>query len=147
VISLAAALAAIPDMRDKLNAIDDQLSAVIRHVECVLRESLKVVTPCQAPYDAEHGRFVLGYGKRHGKWLLTWGSEVDDTKDVPLASAARVVRAEVFSMDASGMSPMERLLIQAAESLSCYVVARETRLVTAKQLLGTLANAGFPLVP
>lgn len=147
--ALEAALAAIPARRDKLNAIDDYLSMAIRHVETVLRVGLKVSTPCETTYDTEHGRYVLGYGKWNGQWQLTWGSANDDdsTQDTPLLSASRAVRAEVFTVEPTGASPMERLLIQAAESLSCYVAERAPQLTTAERLLKVLADAGFPLAP
>lgn len=146
---LAAALAAIPERRDKLNAIDDYLSMAIRHVETVLRTGLKISTPCETTYDTEHGRYVLGYGKWNGQWQLTWGSANDDdnTKDTPLLNASRAVRAEVFTAEPTGTSPMERLLIQAAESLSRYAAERTSQLITAERLLKILKDAGFPLAP
>lgn len=138
----------IPERRDKLNAIDDYLSMAIRHVETVLRTGLKVSTPCEITYDAEHGRYVLGYGKWNGQWQLTWGSaDDDDMKDTPLLSASRAVRAEVFTAEPAGVSPMERLLIQAAEALSRYATERAPQLMMAERLLKVLADAGFPLAP
>jgi hypothetical protein len=147
VSALEAALSVIPERRDTLNTIDDYLSRAIRHVETVLRAGLKVSTPCETTYDTEHGRYVLGYGKWNGQWQLTWGSEDDNTKDTPLLSAPRAVRAEVFTPEPTGTSPMERLLTQTAESLSRYATERTPQLAMAEQLLKVLADVGFPLVP
>lgn len=145
--SLEEALAAIPARRDKLNALDDQLSLVIRHIETTLHEGLKISTPCEITYETEDGRFVLGYGKWNGKWQLMWGSpDGSVAKDTPLVSASRATRAEVFVTEPSGQSPMERLLVEAAESLSYFADERAPQLVTARRLLQMLADAGFPLV-
>ena len=145
---LEEALAAIPARRNKLNALDDRLVQVIRHVETVLFERLKVLTPCEVTYDTEDGRFILGYGKSSARWQLLWGRAEDDDsgKDIPLMSAPRLARAEVFVVNASGQCPMERLLVEAAESLAYYADERAPQLETANRLLKTLADAGFPLV-
>lgn len=147
-MSLAEALASIPARRNTLNALDDQLAQAIQHIERVLHEGLKIATPCDITYDVEDGRFVLAYGKMNGKWVLIWGSEAeDDTRDTPLLGAPRGRRAEVFTIDpATGVSPMERLLVEAAESLSYYADERAPQLETAKRLIQTLSDAGFPLV-
>jgi hypothetical protein len=148
VTSLKEALEAIPARRDKLNALDDRLAKVIQHIETVLHEGLKISVPCDIKYVTEDGAFFLGYGKWKGKWGCIWGREDDDdTKDTPLLGAPRAVRAEVFMVEPdSGMSPMERLLIEAAESLSYYADERAPQLETANRLLVTLAEAGFPPV-
>lgn len=145
---LAEALASIPARRNTLNALDDQLAQAIQHIEHVLHEGLKIATPCSITYDGEDGRFVLAYGKMNGKWVLIWGGEAeDDTQDTALLCAPRGRRAEVFTSDpTTGMSPMERLLVEAAESLSYYAAMRAPQLATAKRLIQALADAGFPLV-
>lgn len=147
-MSLTEALASIPARRNTLNTLDDQLAQAIQHIEHVLHEGLKITTPCDIVYDAEDGRFALAYGKMHGKWVLIWGGEAkNDTRGTPLLGAPRARRAEVFTVDpATGVSPMERLLVEAAESLSYYADERAPQLETAKRLIQTLADAGFPLV-
>lgn len=147
-MALAEALAAIPERRNTLNALDDQLAQAIQHIERVLHEGLKITTPCHITYDVADGRFVLAYGKMHNQWVIIWGSEAeDDTKDTRLLNAPRGRRAEIFTPEpTTGVSPMERLLVEAAESLSYYAGERAPQLETARRLLKTLADAGFPLV-
>jgi hypothetical protein len=147
--TLAEALAAIPARRDALNAIDNRLCEIIRHIERVLHEGLKVAVPSGITYATEDGHFVLRYGKWNGKWQILFGSEAEDdeTKDTALISAARAVRAAVFMpVGDTGASPMEQLLIEVAESLTVYADERSPQLVAAEKLVCVLEDAGFRLV-
>ncbi len=83
----------------------------------------------------------------NSKWALIWGTEADDdSRDTPLLAAPRMRRAEVFTLEPAGQSPIERLLIEAAASLSYYADERAPQLENANRLLKTLADAGLPLV-
>lgn len=146
--TLAEALASIPERRNALNTLDDRLAEVIAHVEHVLHTGLRITVPFDITYDTEDGRFILAYGKSNGRWQILWGNEADDdSRDKALLSAPRQHRAAVFVPDEAGQSPMEHLLVEAAESLSHYTGERAPQLEVAERLAGILTRAGFPPPP
>ncbi len=141
--TIAEALAAIPKLRDELNATDDQLSATIREIEELLTK-LRIGVPVDVHYTTLDGAFLLSFCKWDMKWQLVWGTEAEDdpTKDIALVSAPRHVRAEVFSPgDAGTYSPIEQLIVAIPDTLSNFVQERSPQLEVAKRVVAALKAA------
>jgi hypothetical protein len=137
--SVVEALAAIPDRRDALNDIDDQLSGVIRCVETALN-NLRVGVSSSVNYATTDGTFYLGYGKRDGQWRITVSFGLSD---VSIHNAPRHVRAEIFSREGSNLSPIERLIVATAEQLATLKDDRSLQLSNALRLKEMLEASGF----
>lgn len=143
--TLDQALLLIPSRRDLLNAIDDQLSKVIVHVDRTLG-ALKVAVPVSITYVTEDGHFFLDYSKRNGTWQITYGAEADDDpqKDVALVNAPRQVRAEVFTVfEGQTQCPIEQLIVAAAAALDEIAMERSPQLTRALHVVTVLEKAGF----
>ena len=138
------ALAAIPGRRDALDRVDQRLTHVIKYVERVLTE-LKIGVSADVRYTTTDGAFFLSFGKHGGRWTVLWSAEPDDAPVTPLVSAPRHVRAEVFELrDDYSLSPIERLIVETAESLMEIKDERSVALDTAMRLASVLEKAGFP---
>lgn len=146
--SVAEALACIPGRRDKLNVEDDKLRRVIWHVEHVLNELGPGVTTTfgyGTPQELDetslgHGR-CLAFTVASKRWIITWTNYDDDP--MPLLSAPRDARAEVFSPFIDGLAPIERLIIEVADNLGRAKAERSPMLEVASRLSSTLSEAGF----
>ena len=128
-----------------LNKIDARLSHVIRFVERVLNE-LNPGVASEVSYETMDGAFVLSLERFKDRWSIMHGAEGDDTKenDVPLLSASRQVRAEVFTVPPDGhQAPIERLIVAVADSLDEISKERSPQLEVAMRLVAALERAGF----
>lgn len=139
------ALACIPGRRDKLNVEDDKLRRVIRHVEHVLNELGPGVTTTLGygiPDVSLGGGRCLAFTVASKRWIITWTDYADEP--IPLLSAPRDARAEVFSPFLEGLAPIERLIIEVADNLGRAKAERSPMLEVAGRLSSALAEAGFP---
>jgi hypothetical protein len=145
-MSVATALRLIPARAHHLDRIDDKISHVIHYVEKVLT-LLNVRARCEVRYDTPDGRFILTFDKVGQQWVILHGAESDDHPglDIPLDSAPRHVRAEVFTVyEGHEQSPIEELIVAAARSLDTYAKDRTPQLDRALSLASVLTAAGFP---
>lgn len=136
------ALASVPRDRDVLNEKDDEISNGIRRIEAALVE-LRPGIPAKVIFGTHDGRHVLAFSKRNGNWRLMWGGEGDDDdQDVPLMTAPRHIRAEVFAEDpTTKLTPVDRLVIELSEQLVLVAGARDRFLVVAARLTSVLEAA------
>jgi hypothetical protein len=145
------ALAAIPRNRDALNGVDDKIADAIRRIQVALID-LGVRVPAHVTYGSQeppHERCVLSYGKREGSWHILWGTETEDdeTRDVPLLSAPRHVRGEVFmAMSGSPLTPMECLIREVAAQLQACAEERNALVGVAARIAGVV-EAALPRKP
>lgn len=141
-VRVTEALALIPENKAKLDAVDDLLRATIRHVEDVLNE-LRPGVPAAVDYSGNGPLRILLFQSARDRWIIA-RADADVDVDVPLLSASREVRAEVFRPDLEGLSPIERLIIKIAGALQAEGSARSPLLDVAKRLTAALTEAGFP---
>lgn len=137
---VAEALALIPQGKAQLDAEDDLLRSTIRHVETVLNELRPGVTTSYE-YTTNGVTRLLEFEPANRRWIIAW---VTEDEDIPLLSAPREMRAEVFFPLESGLSPIEHLIIKIAQTLQTEGSARSALLDVAKRLTATLTKAGFP---
>lgn len=140
--SVSEALGLIPDRRDKLNVEDDKLRRVIRHIEFALNKMSPGVTATYGyslPNDNVPRRLAFTVASK--RWLITWAERDEDA--VPLLSAPRNARAEVFKPMFDGLAPIELLVIEVAVLLDDLQQTRSPMLEVAGRLHVALTKAGF----
>lgn len=137
--SVAEALALIPERKSRLDAEDANLTKTIHHVEHALNEMRPGVTTTLT-YCVDGVERRLEHVQSSRRWIIVWSGPHED---IPLLSASREVRTEVFSPTLDGLSPIERLLIEVADNLQLKGAARSPMLEVAKRLTAALIAAGF----
>lgn len=135
-------LARIPGERDALNEADDTLMRVLRRVETVLGDLRPGVEAEVAYDDPVDGPMVLGWGRCGATWRLIC-RPANDCQNVALTSTSRAGRAAVFLRKDNEHSPLMRLLVAVATTLSQAVEARRQPVAGARQIEDVLAYAGF----
>lgn len=133
------ALTTLPDLRARVDADDDYLRNVIRGFERVLGELRPV--PLDLIYEVEGlPRHILLQQSRDMRWHVAWRGNACDS--IPLLSASREVRAEVFTPtrwvgDTSydtPIAPIETLVIEVMRELSRVVIDRGPSMEVAQRL-------------
>jgi len=133
------ALALIPERKNKLDAEDANVIKVIHHVEHALNEMRPGVSTTLT-YLVDGIERRLEHLQASRRWIIVWSGP---DEDIPLLSASREVRTEVFSPTLDGLSPIERLLIEVADNLQLKGAARSPMLEVAKRLTAALIAAGY----
>lgn len=136
--AVAEALARLRQQRDALNGIDDELRDVIRMVEETFA-SLQPGVPVTISYDRDASR--LSYEKLDGHWTIVVGSATSPNATMtPLLRASRASRAAVFRPESGGLSPLERLVVAAVESIEKATQERSPMLEVARRLAKTIKS-------
>jgi hypothetical protein len=142
-IDLASTFALIREQRDKLNASDDALFEVIRHVESALTElrpGVSADVQC-AGVDLDDG-FWLVFGKKSGQWRIMW-ARGDEDDPQPLSDMSREIRANVFAATPEGPSAIELLILGVANSVMQNIKLRTPLVERAQALSAAIAALGF----
>jgi len=134
------ALRNIPDVRDRVDAADDYFRAVIRRVEDVLGELRPIAIEIPYPFHGALRKIQLRQS-RDRRLFVAW--ESGDGRSVPLLSAPRAVRTEVFtnmawSVYAERLAPIEALVIAVSRELSAETANRDPQMDVARRLEATL---------
>ncbi len=134
------ALRSIPDVRARVDAVDDYFREVIRRVEDVLGELRPIAIEIPYPFNGDLRKIQLRQS-RDRRWFVAW--ESGDGRSVPLLSAPRHVRAEVFtnmvwSVYAERLAPIEALVIAVSRELSVETANRGPQVDVARRLEATL---------
>lgn len=145
-INLESTFALIREQREKLDAADDTLLDVIRHVESALvelRPGVSVDVGCPPPRDIDDTEaYWLIFGKKSGQWRLM-RARGDDDDPMPLADMSREIRAHVFLPTEEGPSAIEFLILGVADSVTRNVKERTPAVERAKALSAAIASLGF----
>ena len=137
---LSIVLALLAERRAELDALDDDITGLIRRVETAMRRHFSVRISITFSHDDVTGEIeALVFGKWDGKWqLLIMEGEPDDPetwKYTPLVSAGREVRAEVFR----GL--LDDMIRGAVEQLDGQIRERREALASGVQLARALEPA------
>src|SRR3954463_3165794 len=136
---LADALARAQAAATELDAIDDQLSALIPEYEHALKGLRLGVAISVVIETGEGGSKILSFDKYAGAWHLLIEDGPDDGDpdnwtQTPLASASRDERANVFAWH------FDTLITSAAQQIEKKIESRKSTLTDAKQRLTAIKS-------
>lgn len=131
---LADALAHAQEAAKKLDALDDQLSALIPEYEEALKDMRLGVGISVEVETGDRWSKMLSFDKYNGSWrlLLEEGPDDGDPEhwtQTPLASASRDERANVFAWH------LDTLITSAARQIEKKIESRTSTLAHAKERL------------
>lgn len=142
-IDLNGAFARIAEQRDKLNALDDELSAIITQVESALI-ALKPGVPTEAQYvNGDEQVRWLRFEKHNGAWRIAFLFD-DNGKAISLNEAPRHIRAEAFQALPEGPTPLEILILEVAGSIESAIRQRQPFIERARALSKAVEALGYP---
>lgn len=137
--TLEETFASIRERRDKLNQLDDELSAVIQQVEETLR-ALQPGVRIEMDYETPNGTRWLIFQRHSSNWQLAWSNTEEEGKFTPLLSASRATRAEVFAVGPDGMMPIEALIHEVPHALDEIIEERGELILRARALSDALTR-------
>lgn len=134
---LAEALAHAQEAAKKLDALDDQLSALIPEYEEALKDMRLGVGIAVAIETGDDWSKTLTFDKYNGAWrlLLEDGplhGDPEDWTQTPLSSASRDERANVFAWH------LDSLITSAARQIEQKIESRTSTLARAKERLAAI---------
>jgi hypothetical protein len=142
--ALGGILQQIGERRQRLDALDVEISTTIRTVEEHLREHLNIRVSVRLPGEEDdHPDWceLLTFGKHDGRWQLLLEAGPDGVEDqwskTPLVSATRSKRADVFRA-----GHVRKLLAAAVKQLDSQIAEREIARQAQDALVAELAPVG-----
>lgn len=124
-------------LRVRLDEDDDYLRMVIRTVERVLGRLSPGTLTLPYRFQGEKRFIAIRKSVQQPRWHLAWGDETGDL--VPLLSAPRGARAEVFSLtqwpSRCDTSPIEVLIEAVVDEMRKIVQGREGQMPIARRVM------------